>query len=77
MEKEDSSANSGNHICALCGKTGAKNSLRTIHWPGEKIHRFVHPECEAEECARAYGTLTFKQRDDFLHAQNAKDGTKP
>ena len=55
-------------ICGLCGEPGADKFKHPIHWPGERNPdgALVHAACEDEECARAYGELSDKQREQFL-----------
>jgi len=55
-------------VCGLCGEPGADKMAHPMHWPGEQVPdgRFVHAECEEEECRRAHALLSDKQRADFL-----------
>lgn len=55
-------------ICGLCGEHGADKIAHPVHWPGERVPdgRFVHAECEDEECKRAHAALSDRERDEFL-----------
>ena len=55
-------------ICGLCGEPGADKYAHPAHWPGEQVPdgKFVHSECEEEECRRAHAELTPAQREAFL-----------
>lgn len=60
--------NDNEDICGLCGEPGADKFAHPLHWPGERRSEtaFVHSECEAEECKRAFNSLSQQQRDSFL-----------
>ena len=55
-------------ICGLCGEPGADKFPHPIHWPGEQRpeSKFVHADCEQEECRRAHAALSDSQRDSFI-----------
>lgn len=59
-------------ICGLCGNPGADKMAKWtgggIYWPGEiqPNTRYVHAECEDEECRRAHSCLTIDQINAVL-----------
>jgi len=60
--------NETDDICGLCGQLGADKLPHPIHWPDEQIpeNKYVHAECEEEECRRAHARLSDKEREAFL-----------
>ena len=55
-------------VCGFCGQPWANKTPHPVRWPGENSAGtdLVHDACESQECSRAYGLLSDKQRIDFL-----------
>ena len=55
-------------ICGFCGEIGADKIPHAVHWPNERVAgtKFVHAECEDEECWIAHALLSDKEREEFL-----------
>jgi hypothetical protein len=49
-------------VCGLCGEPGADKFPHQNYWPTERRPdaRFVHADCEQEECGRAF--VEYRQR---------------
>ena len=60
--------NDDDDICGFCCKPGADKISHPVRWPGEQSAgtKLVHAACEDEECARAHGLLSDKEREIFL-----------